>query len=103
MQRYSERRRSLEMLDPLGGEGWMVLEVPARPESLSIVRLVLMSCGAAAGVSLAELFARSSQMVEAFTDALLRSPDAKRITVRTRAGGIDVELVPEGTSPQPPA
>lgn len=81
----------------------MTLEVPARPESLGIVRLVLMSCGAAAGVSLAELFARSAQMADAFTDALLRSPDAKRVIVRTRSGGIDVELVPEGPQDGPQA
>lgn len=72
----------------------LTLSVPARPEALAIVRLVLMSCGAAAGNEIDELFARSQEITEAFTNALLSEPDASTIVIRTETGANSVDLVP---------
>lgn len=68
------------------------LWVPARPEALGIVRLVLMSCGATAGVDIEKIFDRSQEVAEAFADALLATPDATKIVVRTTTTAADVEL-----------
>lgn len=74
----------------------MTLSVPARPEALGIVRLVLMSCGAAAGIDIDEIFARSHEVVESFTNALMSEPEASTIVIRTQVGAREVDLVPLG-------
>lgn len=71
----------------------LILKVPARPESISIVRLVLMSCGAAAGLSLREIFSCSQEAVDAFTDALIADPAATSIVIRAYPGVTDLDLV----------
>ncbi|MGH2757930.1 MAG: hypothetical protein ACRDKJ_00030 [Actinomycetota bacterium] len=72
----------------------ITLSVPARPEALGIVRLVLMSCGAAAGIDIDEIFARSHEIVESFTNVLMSQPEASTIVIRTQTGAHDVDLVP---------
>lgn len=72
----------------------ITLSVPARPEALGIVRLVLMSCGAAAGIDIDEIFARSQEVVESFTNTLVSQPEASSIVIRTQVGATDVDLVP---------
>lgn len=72
----------------------LTLKVPARPEALSIVRLVVMSCGAAAGLSVKEIFACSQEAAEAFADALVRDPEATNVVVRTQMGVHGVDLRP---------
>ena len=72
----------------------LTLRVPARPEALSIVRLVVMSCGAAAGLSVREIFSLSRDAAEAFTDALVKDPDATSVLVRTQVGVSEVDLRP---------
>lgn len=72
----------------------VMLSVPARPEALGIVRLVLMSCGAAAGIDIDEIFARSHEVVESFTNVLMSQPEASTIVIRTQVGARTVDLVP---------
>ena len=72
----------------------LILRVPARPESLSIVRLVLMSCGAAAGLSLREIFSCSQDAIDAFTDALIAEPTATGILIRANPGMTELDLIP---------
>ena len=72
----------------------VTLSVPARPEALGIVRLVLMSCGAAAGIDIDEIFARSHDVVESFTNVLMSQPEASTIVIRTQTGAQEVDLVP---------
>ena len=72
----------------------VTLTVPARPESLAIVRLVLMSCGAAAGIDIKEIFARSHEVVSSFTNVLMSQPDVSTIVIRTQAGAQEVDLLP---------
>lgn len=80
----------------------ITLSVPARPEALGIVRLVLMSCGASAGVDIDEIFARSHEVVESFMNVLMSRPDASMIVIRTQTGAEAVELVPfDRTSARP--
>lgn len=72
----------------------LILRVPARPESLPIVRLVLMSCGAAAGLSLSEIFARSQDAIDAFTDILIAGPSATSIVIRANPDVTELVLSP---------
>lgn len=72
----------------------LTLKVPARPQALPIVRLVVMSCGAAAGLSVRDIFSFSHDAAEAFTDALVREPDADCVVVRTQLGAPDIDLRP---------
>lgn len=72
----------------------LILHVPARPESLGIVRLVVMSCGASAGLALEEIFSLSRDVAEAFADLLVTQPDATTVLIRTQTGASDVDLVP---------
>lgn len=71
----------------------ITLSVPARPEALGIVRLVLMSCGAAAGVDIDEIFARSHEAVESFMNVLMSQPEASTIVIRTQTGAKAIDLV----------
>jgi hypothetical protein len=72
----------------------ITLSVPARPEALGIVRLVLMSCGASAGIDIDEIFARSHEVVESFMNVLMSRPEASVIVIRTQTGAQAVDLVP---------
>lgn len=74
--------------------GPLTLRVPARPEALSIVRIVVMSCGAAAGLSVQDIFSFSQDAVEAFTDAHMHDPDATSVVVRPQVGIQNVDLRP---------
>jgi hypothetical protein len=85
--------------DPVGTSApSLTLHVPARPESLGIVRLVVMSCGASAGLALEEIFSLSRDVAEAFADILVTQPDARIVMIRTQTGASDVDLVPVGSS-----
>ena len=81
-------------LQPLGSPATITLHVPARPEALGIVRLILMSCGAAAGVAVDEIFARSHEVADAFANILVEQPEATSVVIRTQAGAADFEVVP---------
>ena len=70
----------------------LTLRVPARPEALSIVRLVLMSCGASAGLSLREIFSCSEDAVDAFTDVLMAEPNATSVVIRANPGMTELDL-----------
>jgi hypothetical protein len=72
----------------------LTLRVPARPEAIGIVRLVLMSCGAAAGIELDEIFARSHEMADAFASLLVDRPEATSIVISAHMEGREVDLVP---------
>ncbi len=76
----------------------LTLRVPARPEALSIVRLVVMSCAAAAGLSVQEVFSFSQDAVDAFTDALLTEPAATSVVIRTQTGAVHLDLIPVSVS-----
>lgn len=81
----------------------LLLRVPARPEALGIVRLVLMSCGAAAGLSLKEIIAISREVADSFTDVLVAQPEAKTIVIRAQSGASAVDVAPvrvASTGPQ---
>lgn len=71
----------------------LTLSVPARPEALGIVRLVVMSCGAVAGLALQEIFSRSQEVARAFVDVLVTQPEASSVVIRTQARARDVDLV----------
>lgn len=70
----------------------MTLSVPARSEALGIVRIVLMSCGAAAGVRVDELMSSCNQVADAFTSVLVSLPEATNIVIRTQTGVGDVDM-----------
>lgn len=74
----------------------LTLRVPARPEAIGIVRLVLMSCGASAGIELDEIFARSHEIAEAFASLLVERPDVTSVVVCAQTGAreVDVDVVP---------
>lgn len=72
----------------------MSLCVPARPEALSIVRLVLMSRCAAEGIGLHEIFERSHKVADAFATALIAQPEATCVVFRTQNGADGVDVVP---------
>ena len=82
----------LHLVDSSSG---LTLRVPARPEALGIVRLVLMSCGANSGLELKDIFALSREVAEAFTDMLVARPEARTIVIRADTGlrDVDVEAV----------
>jgi hypothetical protein len=96
-RRRRERGRALiarEALQPfLPLSSTLTLRVPARPEALGIVRLVLMSCGAAGGVELEEIFSRSHAVANAFTNILVHQPEATAIVMRIDSGAAEVDLV----------
>jgi hypothetical protein len=71
----------------------LTLSVPARPEALGIVRLVVMSCGAVAGLALEEIFGRSHEVARAFADVLVTQPEATSVVIRTQTRARDVDLV----------
>lgn len=77
----------------LSSRSTLTLSVPARPEALGIVRLVLMSCGAAAGRDLDEIFARSRDVASAFTSVLVNEPDAACVVIRTEMDSPGVDLM----------
>lgn len=83
-----------ESLQPLASPSTLTLRVPARPEALGVVRLILMSCGAAAGVPLEELFKRSQEVAEAFATILVEKPETTSVVVVAQAGASDVGLIP---------
>jgi hypothetical protein len=72
----------------------LTLRVPARPEAIGIVRLVLMSCGAVAGVELDEIFARTHEIADAFASLLVDQPDVNSVVICAQTGGRDVDVVP---------
>lgn len=72
----------------------LLLRVPARPEALAIVRLVLMSCGATAGLSLEEIISLSREVAASFADVLVAQPEAKAILIRAQNGASAVDVAP---------
>lgn len=57
----------------------LALSVPARPESLPVVRVVLMSCAAVSGARADEILKRSRAVADAFVRTLTRHPGTRRI------------------------
>lgn len=60
----------------------LALCVPARPEALPVVRVVLMSYGAVNGVQIDEILARSRDVASAFARVLAKHPETRHIEMR---------------------